>query len=231
MTNASNSRVKPPPVARPRHVDLPDPTRVAADARHAGIEIGLMLEEVEMAPGHLLGVVGRAVGGAAVGTGEAAARRRSRSGCRDALPRDRSRCGSPSRAASVRAPVAAGWYRASSCLLSPLDLVLSVAPCSPPSRTLRAAHGGWWPAAILDRGCARRLGVVRPGRRNGPFQPNRKTSVHKQERSLPPTPDSEEAFLIYSILSSSPASFLSCSNSLLLRLLTAQLDVRTRPVL
>jgi hypothetical protein len=31
---------------------------------------------------------------------------------------------------------------------------LSLAPCSPPSRTLRVATR--WPAAILDRGCARR---------------------------------------------------------------------------
>jgi hypothetical protein len=32
---------------------------------------------------------------------------------------------------------------------------LILAPCSPPSRTLRAASGGGL-AAILDRGCARR---------------------------------------------------------------------------
>src|SRR5271165_560145 len=53
--------------------------------------------------------------------------------------------------------------------------VRSVAPCSPPSRTLRAARRARWPAAILDRGCARRLGVVRPGRRNDPCQPNQET--------------------------------------------------------
>src|SRR5271169_1599602 len=50
-----------------------------------------------------------------------------------------------------------------------------MASCSPPSRTLRAAQARW-PSAILDRRCARRLGVVRPGRRNGPFQPNQETS-------------------------------------------------------
>src|SRR5271167_2120226 len=50
-----------------------------------------------------------------------------------------------------------------------------MASCSPPSRTLRAAQARW-PSAILDRGCARRLGMVRPGRRNGPFQPNQETS-------------------------------------------------------
>src|SRR5689334_7596515 len=37
----------------------------------------------------------------------------------------------------------------------------SVAPCSPSSRTLRAASR--WPAAILDHGCARRLGNDQAG--------------------------------------------------------------------
>ena len=46
--------------------------------------------------------------------------------------------------------------------------------------------------AILDRACARRLAVIRPGRKNA-VQPNRKTSVAKHERSLLPTPNSEEA--------------------------------------
>ena len=45
-------------------------------------------------------------------------------------------------------------------------------PCSPPSRTLRAASR--WPAAILDRGCARRPENVRPGRGNG-ILPNKET--------------------------------------------------------
>jgi hypothetical protein len=49
-----------------------------------------------------------------------------------------------------------------------------------------------WPAAILDRACARRLAVIRPGRKNA-AQPNRKTSVIKHERSFLPTPSSEEA--------------------------------------
>jgi hypothetical protein len=44
--------------------------------------------------------------------------------------------------------------------------------CSPPSRTLRVAPR--WPAALLDRGCAQRLRIVRPGRRNG-CQPNQET--------------------------------------------------------
>ena len=32
-----------------------------------------------------------------------------------------------------------------------------------------------WPAAMLDRVCARRLGDLRPGRRNGSCQPNKET--------------------------------------------------------
>ena len=53
-------------------------------------------------------------------------------------------------------------------------LCSSLAPCSPPSSTPRAAPR--WPSAMLDCGCARRLGVIRPGRRNGPYQPNKETS-------------------------------------------------------
>jgi hypothetical protein len=45
----------------------------------------------------------------------------------------------------------------------------SLAPCSPPSMTLRAAQARW-PTAIIERGCARRLAHVRPGRGNGPCQ-------------------------------------------------------------
>jgi len=38
-----------------------------------------------------------------------------------------------------------------------------------------AARRKRWPAAIIDRGCARRLADVRPGRRNGSCQPNWET--------------------------------------------------------
>ena len=44
-----------------------------------------------------------------------------------------------------------------------------------------------WPAAILVWHCARRSRKVTPGRRNGPFQPNRETGVVGWERSLLPT--------------------------------------------
>src|ERR1700704_6842565 len=67
---------------------------------------------------------------------------------------------------------------------------LSLAPCSPPSRTLRAASR--WPAAILDRSCAQRLRELRPGRRNG-SQPNRETPDQPRDWLSLPTPNSEEA--------------------------------------
>ena len=43
-------------------------------------------------------------------------------------------------------------------------------------------HAARWPAAIPDRGCARRLGDVRPGRRNGACQPNKETSGSRKHR-------------------------------------------------
>ena len=115
----------------PGHVGLLDAALVAADARHTGVEVGLVLEEVEMAPG------------SSARCRRPGSRRRrswdrgsgcpagSRSGCRAAVPRGRSRCGSPSRAASARVPVAAGWYRASPCLSWP-DLSEHGAAHSPP---------------------------------------------------------------------------------------------------
>ena len=57
---------------RPWHADRLDAAHIAADAWHAGVEIGLMLEEVEMAPGFPLGVVGRAIRRAATRTGKPA---------------------------------------------------------------------------------------------------------------------------------------------------------------
>jgi hypothetical protein len=59
--------------ARPWHADLPDPASGAAHARHTGVQIGLVLEEVEMAPRHRFGVVDRAVGSTTARAGEAAA--------------------------------------------------------------------------------------------------------------------------------------------------------------
>src|SRR6478736_8941131 len=51
-----------------------DAALVAADARHAGMQIGLVLKEVEVAPSHPLGIIGRAVRRTAGRAGEAAAR-------------------------------------------------------------------------------------------------------------------------------------------------------------
>ena len=53
-----------------------------------------------------------------------------------------------------------------------------MAPCTAPLKDASRRTSAVAPAragAILDRGCARRRGVVRPGRRNGPFQPNKET--------------------------------------------------------
>ena len=60
---------------RPRHGDLLDAARRAGDARHEGVQVGLVLEEVEMAPGHLFGVIGVATRSGAHRTGEGAAAR------------------------------------------------------------------------------------------------------------------------------------------------------------
>ena len=59
---------------RPRHLDQPDAVRVAFDARRAGMQIGLVLEEIEMAPFFLDGVVNGASSGAAIGLGAAETR-------------------------------------------------------------------------------------------------------------------------------------------------------------
>ena len=56
----------------PWHGDRLDAALLAADARHAGGQVGLMLEEIEVAPGLPLGVVGRAVRLAAAWAGKPA---------------------------------------------------------------------------------------------------------------------------------------------------------------
>jgi hypothetical protein len=58
---------------RPWRGDLLDAAFLAAHARHTGVQIGLVLEEVEVSPGHPHGVVGRTVRRAAGRAGEAAA--------------------------------------------------------------------------------------------------------------------------------------------------------------
>ena len=59
---------------RPRNLDLGDATRRAGDPRHARMKESLMLEEIQMPPRLLGGVVHRAIGGLAFGAGKARAR-------------------------------------------------------------------------------------------------------------------------------------------------------------
>src|SRR6516162_2123904 len=73
MTNASNSKVKPLPGRAQGTVTVLMP-HLSQRTRGARACIGLVLEEVEVAPGHPLGVIGRAVRRAAGRAGEAAAR-------------------------------------------------------------------------------------------------------------------------------------------------------------
>ena len=58
----------------PRHVDEAHAAIGAVDAGHTRMQIGLVLKEIEVAPGLFDGVVYRAVGLAAIGAGEAAPR-------------------------------------------------------------------------------------------------------------------------------------------------------------
>src|ERR1700704_595814 len=72
MTNASNRSVKPGAGPCPRHVDKAHAAVGAVDAGDARMQEGLVLEEIEVAPGFLDRVVHRAVGLAAIGAREAA---------------------------------------------------------------------------------------------------------------------------------------------------------------
>jgi hypothetical protein len=58
---------------RPGKRHLPGPVRWAGHPWHAGVQVGLVLEEVQVPPGLGLGVVDRAGGLVAVGAGEAGA--------------------------------------------------------------------------------------------------------------------------------------------------------------
>jgi hypothetical protein len=62
-------------VACPGHRDPLDPAPAARHPWHAGMQVGFVLEEVEMPPGHRLGVIGGTIGRAAGRAGEAAASR------------------------------------------------------------------------------------------------------------------------------------------------------------
>ena len=173
--------------ARPRHTNLLDPAPGAAHAWHTGVQVGLVLEEVEMAPRHLFGVVGRAVGRAADRAGKAAAG--------GEVDLDISRRAAASK--SLRVTDQGGTMPRASCsrLVSRMAVSRiaptcpSVAPCSPPSRTLRAARR--WPSAILDRGCARRH--AESGRDGETALSRTEKQPFQAQWPLLPTPNSEEA--------------------------------------
>jgi len=73
MINASNSRVKPPPSRAHGTLTFLDPTFGAAHAWHTGMQVGPVLEKVEMAPARLFGVMHRTIVSVAVRAVEAAA--------------------------------------------------------------------------------------------------------------------------------------------------------------
>ena len=124
---------------RPRHADLLDAALRAADARHAGVQPSVVLEEIEMAPVRPLSFVGSVSWGgqlAAPQAGQAkptSARPRATAGWQLAAPQagqakrlpgaksiwmssrrasESKSLRSPSTAGSGRAPVAAGMCRA-----------------------------------------------------------------------------------------------------------------------
>ena len=73
INSASNSRVKPLSGRAHGTRTFLTPHLVAADPWHSGVQVGLVLEEVEMAPGHLVGIVRRTVGRTAGRAGKPAA--------------------------------------------------------------------------------------------------------------------------------------------------------------
>src|SRR5208283_1022384 len=148
---------------------LLDAAFLAAHARHTGVQISLVLEEIEVSPGHPLGVVGRAVRRAAGRAGEAAAWPEVD------LDIQAMRLGvevgahhGPWRRQAERLLHQRRIVHACLCILSVVPASSSLAPCSPPSRTLRAAQARW-PSAILDRGCARTPWGRQAGTKKRPF--------------------------------------------------------------
>jgi hypothetical protein len=122
ISSASNSRVKP-----------------LSGLAHAGVEVGLVLEEVQMAPGHPLGVVGRAVGGGAMRTGEAAAGGEVDLDVEPLCRGIEVAAGhAPGRGQAQGQLQQVGVaHRRASAVARPER---RLAPCSPPSSTLRAAQ-------------------------------------------------------------------------------------------
>ena len=140
-----------------------------------------MLEEIEMAPRHLFGVIGRTIGGSAGRAGE--------SGCQPcevdmdieplALRRSNSTAGSTvqGEGQAQRQLHQSGIAHARQLHPQTVGPTLIQAWRRARHRQGRCAprkRGGLRPS--LTAAARGRLGVVRPGRRNGPFRPNQETS-------------------------------------------------------
>jgi hypothetical protein len=70
MAKASKSRVKPLPSRASEHLDHVDSMVRAVETREAGVEIGLVLEEVHVPPAFQRRIVGLAALGITEGAGE-----------------------------------------------------------------------------------------------------------------------------------------------------------------
>jgi len=139
--------------SRPRHRDPLDAAALALDPGNAGVQVGLMLEEIEVTPACLLRVIG-GTGGATARAGKAAAGGEIEVNIQPAPRRVE--------LAAHHAP----WRRQSQRALQQLPVlhpsILARVPdgpslpaCSRPSRARRRLRGGGL-RATLDRRCARR---------------------------------------------------------------------------
>jgi hypothetical protein len=138
-----------------------DAAGLAADARHARGQVGLMLEEVEMPPGFPRRVVGRTVGRAAGRTGEPAA------GGEVDLDVEPMRLGVEVGAADGPRRGQGQRQLQQGCVAHGLASVTSPVLFEPdagggrPQGRCAPLRGG--PRAILDRGCSRRHGDLQAG--------------------------------------------------------------------
>ena len=175
----------------PRYRNALDATCLAGDARHPGVEVGLVLEEIEMAPGHFLRVIGRAASGAATRTGEAAAARKIKIDVEPFVFGIECATGHQPRRPQTQRHLKQFGISHRRVFLRP-RLRGSVPPCSRQSRASRLRR---WLPATLDWPCARQ--PIKPAGRDGGMVFGR-TKGWMSEPSQPetsplPTPDSEEA--------------------------------------
>src|SRR5215472_8275835 len=155
----------------PRHIDEAHATVGTVDAGDARVQVGLVLKEIEVAPGLLHRVVHRAVGLAALGTGKAA------TGLEVDLDIE-----------PLLVGVELGVHyhprrHQAECELEQIDIAHGLSSCpvcryraavlvAVKNKPLRARD----PRAFLT--ATRHVGVysVRPGRRNGLLKPNKETA-------------------------------------------------------